>query len=136
MRIKIKPLRAEWADLVKSTLYENKEDFCKFDDTMLLATHFYQVTNKEKDLIAFFGLFYLEKEMVLSFVYVFDDYRKKNVFKQIVRFARLKTPRHSYCSIAPKRSNNLATFICCKRFNLSHYDQHRNCFWYIIKKRG
>lgn len=133
MRTSITPLQGEYKETVRDILIEHPEWYDGYDDITVMHAHFYQVTSKNNELIAFFALCYWEREVVLACVYVFEQYRKQGVFNEIVKFAKRKTPSHHWCTINAMRLNDLANIIYQRKFKFHHYDEKEDCNWYVIK---
>lgn len=127
------PLDGDFKQIVKDIIVEHPEWYDEYEDVTAMHGHFYQVLTQAGELLAFFALFYWEGEIVLGCVYVFPMYRNLGIFKQIVKFAKKKTPKNSWLTIGAVATNELANKIYGKMFTFHHFEAKDNCNWYIIK---
>ena len=139
MWYRIKPLEGENSQKVKKVLSTKTDIYGTYEDLSLIYTQFYEVVTKNDELIAFFGLSFWKNEVVLSCVYVYKEWRRKGVFKSILKYAKKAVSKDRWLTINATNTNVLANRIYARLLEYSHFDAKENVHWYIvrkIKKRG
>ena len=105
----------------------------------LLHTVFYDVLDQDGKLIAFFGNAYWNNEgcneCILCCVYVMPEYRRKGIFKKIVKYTIDHNSDATIISIGAKSNNRLAFHIYSHLFTYSCHDEETDGDWFLIKDR-
>ena len=133
----IRPMSGEYADDVNALLLEHISIYGEQDFTDALHTHMYVVVDENQRLIAFFGLSFWKNcfETVVCNVFVKENFRRKGVFKKIIKFAKKTAYDSPFITICAHKNNVLANEIYAKKFVFLGYDGEIEGNFYAIKDK-
>lgn len=125
-------------DEVLKILEEHPELWGSVEKSDLCHTFIYDVYDEYGNLLAFFGNSYWNNEgcveCVLSYVYVKEEYRRKGIFKKIVKYTVEHNSKCKIISVGAKDGNDLAFSIYNKKFKYGYYEVGKGT-WFLIKDR-
>ena len=133
----IKYLNGEDRDEVWRVIKEHPEWYGKkLEPLWLLNNCFYGIYNEFGELMGFFSVNIWKFEVIVSWVYIKEEYRKQGLFNKIIKFVKEKYYEYIYITISVVKENHIAREIYHKKFTFGGENEEKDGYWYVIVDRS
>jgi hypothetical protein len=134
MNTKIEHVCGEVSQTIYDIIIANEDIYGVLEPNYILNTDFYCVYN-DTELCAFFGLCRHDREYEtqISYVYVFEKYRKQGIFNKIIKYVKKNESNAKIIVIGATYKNDLANKIYKTKFKECGTCEEGT--WYMVCER-